>query len=42
MPFYVIGILVIGAVYALVVRAKAPDLYAEIGRSTVAEAHERT
>jgi len=25
----------------LVVRAKAPDLYAEIGRTTVSEAHER-
>jgi len=41
MPYYVVGILVIGIVYALVVRAKAPDLYAEIGRTTVAEAHER-
>ena len=41
MPYYVIGILVIGVVYALVVRAKAPDLYAEIGRTTVSEAHER-
>lgn len=42
MPVYVIGILVIGAVYALWVRANQPDIYAEIGRTTIEEAHERT
>ena len=41
MPVYVIGIFVIGVVYALYVRSKAPDVYAEIGRTTVEEAHER-
>jgi amino acid transporter len=41
MPVYVIGLLVIGFGYAAWVRAKRPDLYAEIGRSTVEEAHER-
>ncbi|MFM7599036.1 MAG: amino acid permease, partial [Actinomycetota bacterium] len=41
MPVYVIGLLVIGFGYALWVRAKRPDLYAEIGRTTLEEAHER-
>ena len=41
MPVYVIGLLVIGFGYAAWVRAKRPDLYAEIGRTTVEEAHER-
>lgn len=41
MPVYVIGILVIGVVYAFYVKAKAPEIYAEIGRTTVEEAHER-
>ena len=41
MPIYVIGLLVLGIVYALWVRAKRPELYAEIGRTTIEEAHER-
>ena len=41
MPYYVIAIFAIGIIYALYVRAKAPDIYAEIGRTTVEEAHER-
>jgi amino acid transporter len=41
MPVYVIGLLVIGFGYAAWVRAKRPDLYAEIGRTTIEEAHER-
>ncbi|MDO8306757.1 MAG: APC family permease [Actinomycetota bacterium] len=41
MPYYVIGLFLIGVVYALYVRAKAPDIYAEIGRTTIEEAHER-
>jgi len=41
MPIYVIGIFVIGVVYALYVRSARPDIYAEIGRTTVEEAHER-
>jgi len=41
MPVYVIGLLVIGFAYAAWVRAKRPDLYAEIGQSTIEEAHER-
>jgi hypothetical protein len=41
MPYYVIAIFAIGIVYALYVRSKAPDIYAEIGRTTLEEAHER-
>jgi len=41
MPFYVIGIFVIGVLYALYVRFAKPALYAEIGRTTLEEAHER-
>ena len=41
MPVYVIGLLVIGFGYAAWVWAKRPDLYAEIGRTTIEEAHER-
>lgn len=41
MPVYVIGLLVIGIAYALWVKSKRPELYAEIGRTTVEEAHER-
>jgi amino acid transporter len=41
MPLYVIGLLIIGFGYAAWVRAKRPDLYAEIGRTTIEEAHER-
>ncbi|MBU6311019.1 MAG: APC family permease [Actinomycetales bacterium] len=41
MPVYIIALLVIGFGYALWVRAKRPDLYAEIGRTTLEEAHER-
>lgn len=41
MPVYVIGLLVIGFGYAAWVKAKRPDLYAEIGRTTIEEAHER-
>ncbi|MSV75108.1 MAG: amino acid permease, partial [Actinobacteria bacterium] len=41
MPIYVIGLLVIGVVYALYVRAAKPAIYQEIGRTTIEEAHER-
>jgi amino acid transporter len=41
MPYYVIGLLVIGVVYALYVRATRPAIYQEIGRTTIEEAHER-
>lgn len=41
MPIYVIGIFVIGVVYALYVRSAKPDMYAEIGRTTLEEARER-
>ena len=41
MPVYVIGLLVIGFGYAAWVKSKRPDLYAEIGRTTIEEAHER-
>jgi amino acid transporter len=42
MPYYVIGIFAIGIIYALVVKSKAPDIYAEIGRTTIEEAHVRS
>ena len=41
MPYYVIGLLVIGVLYALYVRAARPAIYQEIGRNTSEEAHER-
>ena len=41
MPVYVIGLFVIGAGYALYVKSKRPDIYEEIGRTTMDEAHER-
>ncbi|MBU6244208.1 MAG: APC family permease [Actinomycetales bacterium] len=41
MPYYVIGVLVIGIVYAVFVRIAKPQVYAEIGRTTLEEAHER-
>ena len=41
MPVYVIGLLIIGFGYAAWVKAKQPALYAEIGRTTLEEAHER-
>ena len=41
MPYYVIGLLVIGVVYALYVRVARPSIYQEIGRNTNEEAHER-
>jgi amino acid transporter len=42
MPYYVVGIFVIGIVYALYVRLAKPTLYAEIGRTTLEEARERS
>jgi amino acid transporter len=41
MPYYVIGIFLLGVVYALVLRSVKPDVYAEIGQTTLEEAHER-
>jgi amino acid transporter len=41
MPIYIIVLLVIGFAYALRVRGKSPELYAEIGRTTLEETHER-
>ena len=41
MPYSVIGLLVLGIGYALYVRAAKPEIYNEIGRTTVEEAHER-
>lgn len=40
-PYYVPGIFVIGLVYAVWVRVKHPQTYAEIASATRAEAHER-
>lgn len=41
MPYYIVGLLVLGLVYALWVRSAKPDIYAEIGQNTMEEAHER-
>ncbi|MFM8350655.1 MAG: APC family permease, partial [Actinomycetales bacterium] len=41
MPYYVIGLIVVGIVYALWVRGARPNLYAEIGRTTLEESRER-
>ena len=41
MPWYVVGLVVLGFGYALWVRSSNPEIYAEIGRTTLEEAHER-
>jgi amino acid transporter len=41
MPVYIVLTLVLGFAYALWLRSKHPVTYAEIGRTTVEEAHER-
>ena len=41
MPYYVVLTLGVGLGYALWVRAKHPDIYNEIGRTVLQEAHER-
>lgn len=41
MPLYVVLAVVVGFGYALWLRSAHPDTYAEIGRTTLAEAHER-
>ena len=41
MPYYVVGLLALGLVYALWVRSTKPGIYAEIGQNTIEEAHER-
>jgi amino acid transporter len=41
MPVYVLGIFAIGVIYALFVRVAKPQIYSEIGRTTLEEAHER-
>jgi len=41
MPYYVIGLIVLGIVYALWVRGARPTLYAEIGRTVLEESRER-
>jgi amino acid transporter len=41
MPFYIVGLVVIGVVYALLVKKYKPQVYAEIGQTTLEEAHER-
>jgi len=42
LPYEVLGTLLIGLLYALWVKSKHPDIYAEIGRSNLEEAHERS
>lgn len=41
MPWYIVGILVLGFGYALWMRKAKPDIFAEIGQTTLEEAHER-
>ena len=41
-PYLILAIFVIGLVYALWLRASKPATYAEIGRTVLEEAHERT
>ena len=41
MPYYVVGLLVLGVGYAYYVKSKHPDVYDMIGRTTLEEAHER-
>jgi hypothetical protein len=41
MPYYIVILFAIGVVYALYLKAKRPEIYAEIGRTTIEEAHER-
>jgi amino acid transporter len=41
MPWYIVGILVIGFGYALWVKKARPEIYDEIGQTTLEEAHER-
>lgn len=41
MPVYVLGILVLGFVYALYVKSRKPEVYQMIGRTTLEEAHTR-
>jgi amino acid transporter len=40
-PYWVAAIVVVGLAYAYWLRAKHPETYDEIGRTTLAEAHER-
>ena len=40
-PWIVVGTFLVGILYALYVRSSKPDIYAEIGRTTLEEAHER-
>jgi amino acid transporter len=42
MPYYIVILFVIGLVYALYLKAKRPEIFAEIGRTTMEEAHERS
>ncbi len=41
LPYEVFGTLLIGLLYALWVKSKHPEIYEEIGRTTMEEAHER-
>ena len=41
MPYYVVGLLLLGLAYALYVKSSKPEVYEMIGRTTLEEAHER-
>ncbi|MFN0284648.1 MAG: APC family permease [Kineosporiaceae bacterium] len=42
MPYYVVLTLLVGLGYALWLRSSHPETYGEVGRTTLAEAHERS
>jgi hypothetical protein len=41
LPYEIAGTLIFGLLYALWVKSKHPEIYEEIGRTTMEEAHER-
>jgi len=41
LPYEIVGTLIFGLLYALWVKSKHPEIYEEIGRTTMEEAHER-
>ena len=40
-PYLILAVFVIGVVYALRLRSPRPDVYAEVGRTVMEDAHER-
>jgi hypothetical protein len=40
-PYMILGSFLLGLIYALWLRSSKPDVYAEIGRTVMDDAHER-